>query len=63
MSKKEIEMAEQQLTGFAAARAGESIESLAGSMGLTASEWGKIKSRGNVTLSTNDEAALDGYFR
>ena len=63
MSKKEIEMAEQQLTGFASARAGESIESLAGSMGLTFNEWEKIKSRGNVMLSTSDEAALDGYFR
>ena len=63
MGKKAIEMAEQQLTGFAAARAGESIESLAGSMGLTASEWDKIKSLGNVLLSRADEEALDGYFR
>jgi len=63
MSKKEIEMAEQQLTGFAAARSGESVESLAGGMGLTANEWEEIKSRGNVALSINDEEALDGYFR
>jgi hypothetical protein len=62
MSKKDVEMAEQQLTGFASARAGESIESLAASMGLTAGEWDKIKSRGNVLLSKADEAALDGYF-
>ena len=63
MNKKEIEMAEQQLTGYASARAGESIESLAGSMGLTALEWEKIKTRSNVSLSKNDEEALDGYFR
>ena len=56
-------MAEQQLTGYASARAGESIESLAGSMGLTALEWEKIKTRSNVSLSKNDEEALDGYFR
>ena len=66
MNKKEIEMiemAEQQLTGFAAGAGGESVEALAGSMGLTANEWEQIKSRGNVTLSVNDEKALDVYFR
>ena len=61
--KKEIEMAEHQLTGFASARNGESIEQLACSMGLTVDEWNTIKVHGIVVLPKDDEAALDEYFR
>ncbi|MCE5227116.1 MAG: hypothetical protein LLG05_14820 [Porphyromonadaceae bacterium] len=61
--KKEIEMAEHQLTGFASARNGESIEQLACSMGLAVDEWNTIKVHGIVVLPKDDEAALDEYFR
>ena len=55
-------MAEQQLTGYASARNGESIEQVARSMGLTAGEWNAIKERRIVTLPKDDEAALDLLF-
>lgn len=63
MKNKEIEMAEHQLTGYASARNGESVEQLARSMGLTAGEWSTIKEHGIVVLPKDDEAALDEYFR
>ena len=58
----EIEMAEQQLTGYAHAIAGHSIEALADSMGLTASEWEAIKARKIVRLNDCDSAALNVFL-
>lgn len=58
----ELEMAEQQLTGYMYAKAGYSIETLAASMGLTAEEWEKIKARGIVLLDGRDADALSAYY-
>lgn len=60
MSKKQLEMAEQQLVGFAHARAGHDVEQLAESMGLTQREWDALKDK--VRLSERDERDLDAYF-
>lgn len=60
MSKKQLEMAEQQLVGFAHAKAGHSVEQLADGMGLTAKEWDALKDK--VRLSVSDERDLDAYF-
>lgn len=53
-------MAVQQLIGFAHARNGYDVASLAESMGLTGEEWDAIK--GQVTLRPDDVAALDAMF-
>ena len=58
----ELEMAEQQLTGYMYAKAGFSIEALAASMGLTAEEWEKIKARSIVLLDGRDTDALSAYY-
>lgn len=54
------ELAVQQLIGFAHARAGYDVQSLAESMGLTGNEWAAMKS--DVKLRPEDEAALDALF-
>ena len=54
----EIEMAEQQLTGYAHAKAGYGIEALADGMGLTAAEWDEIINRGIVRLDDCDAEAM-----
>ena len=60
---KQLEMAAQQLTGFAHARAGYSITSLADGMGLTAKEWEAIKLRGvSLGLALIDIHELDTHF-
>lgn len=59
-SKKQLELAEQQLVGFAHAKAGYDIEQLAESMGLTAKEWDALK--GRVRLAAGDKRDLDAYF-
>lgn len=59
--KQDRELAIQQLIGFAHARDGYDVQSLAESMGLTGDEWVAIK--GDVTLRPEDEAALDALFR
>lgn len=61
MSKKQLEMAEQQLVGFAHASAGHSIEQLAEAMGLTAREWDVLKDK--VRLKPSDECDLDAHFQ
>lgn len=58
----EIEMAEQQLTGYAHARAGHTIEALADGMGLTAGEWKEIQARGAVRLDDCDVDALSAHL-
>lgn len=62
MADNELDMAEQQLTGFAHAKAGYEVPALAESMGLTKREWESIKRRGVVKLDNRDVAALDAYF-
>lgn len=59
-SKKQLELAEQQLVGFAYAKAGHDIEQLAEGMALTAKEWDALKNK--VRLSPSDERDLDAYF-
>lgn len=59
IGERNIEMAEQQLTGFAHARAGYTISALAEGMGLTEAEWAKIKERGLVYLGASDKDVLD----
>lgn len=58
----EIEMAEQQLTGFAHAKAGLGVEALADGMGLTVAEWKEILERGKVRLDDCDAEALSKYL-
>lgn len=58
--KKQLELAEQQLIGFAHAKAGFSAASLAEAMGLSAQEWATLRER--VTLAKSDERELDSYF-
>ena len=58
----EIEMAEQQLTGYAHAKAGHGIEALADGMGLTAAEWDEIVNRGLVRLDDCEAEALSAYL-
>lgn len=60
-SKKQLELAEQQLIGFAHASAGHSIVQLAEAMGLTEREWASPKDR--VRLKASDERDLDAYFQ
>lgn len=60
MSKKMLEMAEQQLIGFAHGKAGYTVVELADSMGLTRKEWSALQD--NVKLSQSDWDELDAYF-
>ena len=60
---KAVELAEQQLTGFAHARAGHDVEALAEGMGLSISEWERIKMRHLVRMQPGDVAALDAFFQ
>jgi hypothetical protein len=62
MNKNEIEMAEQQFTGYAHGKAGFSIEALASDMGLTREEWLIIKERNNIHLFADDALSLDNHF-
>jgi len=62
MADNELDLAEQQLTGFAHAKAGYEVPALAESMGLTKYEWEAIKQRGMVKLDVQDVASLDVYF-
>ncbi len=57
-----LQLAEQQLTGYAHASKGFGIEDLAQSMGLKKSEWEKIKARKLVDLKPLDVEYLDAYF-
>lgn len=62
MATNELELAEQQLTGFAHAKAGYEAPALAESMGLTKREWEAIKQRGVVKLDSRDVNAIDTHF-
>lgn len=58
--KQMLDFAEQQLTGFAHASRGYSIEELATAMGLKESEWRKLSDK--VDLKFSDKRALDMMF-
>ena len=60
MKIRQIDLAEMQMIGFAHASKGHGIKSLASSMGLTKSEWGRLKAR--VNLKEIDVIELDEYF-
>ena len=60
LGKKTLELAVQQFVGFRHAQAGYSIESLADSMGLSASEWYAV--RDEVPLTDRDKQSLDKHF-
>lgn len=60
MSKKELEMAEQQLLGYAHAKAGYGVVQLAEAMGLTRREWSTLQDKVNLSLSDKNE--LNEYF-
>lgn len=60
MSKKQLEMAEQQLLGFAHAKAGYSVVDLADAMGLTKKEWDVLQDI--VSLSLSDKNELNEHF-
>ena len=59
--KQQLELAEQQLVGFAHASKGYGIVDLAQSMGLKKSEWKSLK--GKVHLKPSDEQELDEHFK
>lgn len=58
-----LEMAEQQLTGFAAGKDHGRIKVLAEEMGLKKPEWKSIKKRFPDLLSKIDTEELDEYFK
>lgn len=60
IKKSDIELAEQQLIGFTYAKRGHSIVDLAESMGMTAEEWGILRS--SSYLSKQEVNELDAYF-
>ena len=63
MNKQQmVELAEAQLTGFAHAAQGYSIEHLAESMGLTYTEWCMIKARGVNYLTATMIEEIDKMF-
>ena len=57
----DIELAEQQITGFTHAAQGYSISQLASSMGLTSEEWKVLKSKCDY-MREEDIQELDKYF-
>lgn len=59
-SKKQLELAAQQLIGYAHGKRGYSVTQLAEAMGLSAREWEKL--RDDVTLPKGDAEELDDYF-
>lgn len=61
-SELQIKLAEAQLTGYADASRGSSIEDHADSMGLTKKEWITLKKRGMVFLRPLDVKSLDEKF-
>lgn len=56
----QIKMAEQQMIGFALASRGGSILALSESMGLSKSEWFKL--RDAVNLKSSDKKSLDEKY-
>lgn len=59
---KDLEMAEQQLTGFAHAAAGYSIEQTASAMGLKKEEWLELRKNIDSILDPKHICDLDTYF-
>ena len=57
-----IKIAEAQLIGFAHASKGYSIKSLAESMGLTKTEWKKLR-ESTIDLKPSDIQDLDDFFK
>jgi len=60
LSRRTLELAVQQFEGYRHAQAGYSIQALADSMGLTASEWDAV--RAESPLTEQDKQALDKHF-
>lgn len=58
----QLEMAEQQITGFAAGKDHGKIKVFAEEMGLKKSEWKSIKTKFPDLLSALDAEELDEYF-
>lgn len=61
ISKRNLELAQQQFVGYQHGVAGHGIESLAEGMGLTAEEWAALRETSG--LSDSDKQALDRYFQ
>lgn len=62
VENENIEFAEQQLRGFAHAKAGYSLKSLCESMGLLKDEWGKLKPTAVAYLSESMINEIENYF-
>ncbi len=62
MGKKDIEMAEQQFTGYALGISGGRVPELIQSMDLTCEEWTEIKN-GSTYISHQIVAEVDEYFK
>ncbi len=58
-----LDLAEAQLLGWHSAKSGESLISFVTSMGLTNSEWTKIKKQYPTTLNQQESAEIDEHFR
>lgn len=57
-----LDLAEAQLLGYHSGRSGEFLTSLVSSMGLTKSEWEKIKVKYPNTLNDLEKQEIDEYF-
>lgn len=58
-----LDLAEAQLLGWHSCKHGESLISLVSSMGLTKSEWEKIKVEYPTTLNESEKIEIDEYFK
>lgn len=57
-----LDLAEAQLLGWSNGKHGTVLTSLIEGMGLTLSEWNKIKSQYPSTLTENEKEEIDDYF-
>lgn len=64
MNNKErmLDMADQQLTGFASCRSTSCAATLVECMGLTKAEWEALKRQGRTRVTEMDKSDIDNYF-
>lgn len=58
-----LDMADQQLTGFASCRCTGCAMTLVDEMGLTESEWEQLKQEGRSRVNEDDARDIDNYFK
>jgi hypothetical protein len=58
----QLEMAEQQLLGFAHAKQGFSVADLVDAMGLSEDEWNELHKQGQTHVNESDWNEVENYF-